>query len=400
MAGKHALIFGASGVTGWSFVNEILHDYPSQGVWNGCTALTNRPLNLDKTLWPKDDRLSVVSGIDLLEGSQDELNSKMKERIPGLEQVTHVYYLAYKAHTDGNFEAECRENVDMFKRAITAIDALSPALEFVVLQTGAKAYGCHLLRNRPANMVPPLAETLPRMTPPHDTGLFYYPQLDWLADFARNKPWSWCETRPDIIIGFVPNQNWYSLGMALGVFFSLWRHVHGVGAEVPFPGTRDSWEALSQDASADMIARQTLHLSVAAAGDGRVEKGAAFNVADERRASCWREKWPVLAGYFGLRGVKRDEDNPVEVRGFIKENLAAWEEMEGKYGLEKGQADHPRIYPGFEHFLLTQFDIDRHYDMSKMYNGTGFSEERTTLQAWGGVFDRMKRAKIIPDFVD
>ncbi|KAM0330851.1 hypothetical protein ACHAQA_003806 [Verticillium albo-atrum] len=394
MPGNHALIFGASGVSGWSFVNEILNDYPSAGTWDGCIALTNRPLDLDKTLWPNDDRLSVVSGINLLEGTQEELTRKMQEKIAGVGKVTHVYYLAYKAHTDKDFDAEYRENIAMFQRATTSIDALAPSLTFVVLQTGAKAYGCHLLRNRPASMLPPLAETLPRLQPPYDAGLFYYPQLDWLADFARDKPWSWCETRPDIIIGFVPNQNWYALGMALGFFFSLYRAVHGEGAEVPFPGTTDSWLALSQDASSDMIARQTLHLSTTAAG--RVEKGGAFNVGDARAASCWRDKWPALAGYFGLKGVKRDEDNPIEVRAFIKEHAERWAELESEHGLAKGHADNEQIYPGFEYFLLTQFDTDRQYDMSKMYEETGFREERTTLEAWGGVFDRMRRAKMIP----
>jgi hypothetical protein len=37
--------------------------------------------------------------------------------------------------------------------------------------------------------------------------LFYHPQLDWIAVYAAAKPWSWCETRPDIIVDFVPNQN-------------------------------------------------------------------------------------------------------------------------------------------------------------------------------------------------
>lgn len=31
--GKRAIVFGASGVTGWSFVNEILNDYPEKGIW-------------------------------------------------------------------------------------------------------------------------------------------------------------------------------------------------------------------------------------------------------------------------------------------------------------------------------------------------------------------------------
>jgi hypothetical protein len=96
-SGKVALIFGASGVSGWSFVNEILNDYPKKGIWTGVHALTNRPLDLEKTLWPKDDRLVVTSGLNLLEGSQDDLESKLGA-IKGLDKVTHVIYLgAYMA---------------------------------------------------------------------------------------------------------------------------------------------------------------------------------------------------------------------------------------------------------------------------------------------------------------
>ncbi|KAF9874397.1 hypothetical protein CkaCkLH20_07960 [Colletotrichum karsti] len=317
----------------------------------------------------------------------------MKEKISDVGQVTHVFYLAYKAHTDRNYEAECHENIEMFKRAVAAVDILSPVLELVVLQTGSKAYGCHLLRNRPSNMITPMKETLPRMSPPHDAGLFYYPQLDWIAEYSKAKSWTWLETRPDIVVGFVPNGNWYSLGTVLGIFFSLYRHIHGADAECPFPGSLDSWNALSVDASADMIARQTLHLSTTAVQS--VKKGDAFNVGDAKRPSCWREKWPVLCEYFGLKGVKSEQDNPIEVRKFIRENLSAWSELEGRYGLEKGHADNPMIYPGFEYFLLTQFDTDRHFDMSKMY-ATGFGEERSTIEAWGKVFDRMREAKIIP----
>lgn len=40
-------------------------------------------------------------------------------------------------------------------------------------------------------------------------------------------------------------------------------------------------------------------------------------------------------------------------------------------------------------------DFDRQYDMTKMY-ATGFEEERTPLEAWSVVFDRMRAAKMIP----
>jgi hypothetical protein len=298
---------------------------------------------------------------------------------------------AYKAQTDT--VTECQENIIMFQRAITTADHLCPALEFVVLQTGSKTYGCHLLHARPANMVPPMAEILPRMAPPHDAGLFYYPQLDWLKSFSAGKRWTWAETRPDIIVGFVPNQNFYSLASSLGIFLSLFREINGPEAECPFPGTDASWTALSHDSSAEMIARETLHISLV---DHALVGGEAFNVADERQASCWREKWPVICRYFGLQGVKATEDDPVEVRQYIRDHMDEWVAMEKRYDLRSGHADNLRIYPGFEKFLLTMFDTDRHFSMDKLYDVVKFQEERTTRKAWGGVFDKMRAAGIIP----
>lgn len=220
--------------------------------------------------------------------------------------------------------------------------------------------------------------------------LFYHPQLDFITDFAKNKKWSWCDTRPDIIIGFVPNQNFYSVATSMGVYLSLWKEVHGAGSDCPFPGTEKSWNALSNDSSSEMIARQTLYLSL----NKNTEKGGGYNVADEKSPSTWSKKWPVLCEYFGLQGTG-PAPNPPEIRKFIKDNVSTWHALEKKYGLQAGHAHNDKVFPGFEYFLMTQFDFDRQYDMTKMYE-TGFKEERDTKKAWGRVFDRMKAAKVIP----
>lgn len=280
----------------------------------------------------------------------------------------------------------------MFTRATTAVNKLCPSLEFLVNQTGSKTYGCHLLRSRPAHLIPPFSEDGPKLVSPEADGLFYGPQLDWLKDFSKDKSWSWIETRPDIIIGFVPNTNFYSLGMALGFFLSLYREIHGEGAECPFPGTADSWKAKSQDSSSDMIARQTIHAMLSP----KTQKGQAFNVADHQAPTSWSEKWPVLCSLFSLKGVKFPGDNPVEVRKFIKDNYEAWEHMENKYGLQKGHADNAKVFPGFEYFLLSMFEVDRPYDMSRLYGEFGFVEERGPGESFWGVFDRMGRAGLIP----
>ncbi|KAF2790608.1 hypothetical protein K505DRAFT_282313 [Melanomma pulvis-pyrius CBS 109.77] len=387
---KTALVFGASGVTGWSFINELLHDYPSPNTWKKVYALTNRPLSQSQSQWPADPRLNIVSGIDLLRGSQEDLEKEMREKISGVEEVTHVYYLAYKAGTD--LQKELEEAVAMFQRSTIAIDKLAKGLEFVVLQTGAKMYGCHLLENHPTDYLHvPHAESQPRLKAPYHDMLFYHPQLDWLSTFASSKSWTWIDTRPDIIIGFVPNQNFYSLGTVLGIYFSLFREVEGEGAQCPFPGTDKSWRALSNDSSSDMIARQTIHLSLTLGADA---KGEGYNVADEKAPSSWSVKWPILASYFGLKGTAPTPPG-TEIRKYIKSHMDVWEKLEKKKGLQTGHADSERTFAGFEYFLMTQFDFDRQYDMTKTY-ATGFEEERGTEVAWGGVFDRMRTAKIIP----
>ena len=133
---KSALVFGASGVTGWSFINEILSDYPTKNTWKRAHALNNRPLSVSQTQWPEEPRLNMVSGIDLLAHSQVSLEKELAEKIPDISEVTHVYYLAYKAGMD--IQKEMDEAVDMFSKAVTAVDKLCPALEYVVLQIGTK----------------------------------------------------------------------------------------------------------------------------------------------------------------------------------------------------------------------------------------------------------------------
>jgi hypothetical protein len=93
MSPKVAVVFGASGVSGWSFVNEMLNDYPQKGIWGNVYAFTNRPLAAQDSLWPMDDRLHIVSGVDLLKGTQEDLDETIRSKVPDVASVTHVYYL-------------------------------------------------------------------------------------------------------------------------------------------------------------------------------------------------------------------------------------------------------------------------------------------------------------------
>jgi len=91
MPGKHALIFGASGISGNALCEQLLV-YPDKTTFSKITGLTNRPLSIEDAYLPKDERLVLVSGIDLSD-PEDEVKKVLKEKVKDIEKVTHVFYM-------------------------------------------------------------------------------------------------------------------------------------------------------------------------------------------------------------------------------------------------------------------------------------------------------------------
>lgn len=134
---NHALVFGASGVSGWAIVNAIVNGYPTRESFRRVTALTNRALPPDVARWPASEKLDVVSGFDLLQtDDQSELEAEMKARIPGVENVSIIYLFAYVMDPDPGKEIQI--NIKLLERAVKAVENLSKNLRFVVLPTGTK----------------------------------------------------------------------------------------------------------------------------------------------------------------------------------------------------------------------------------------------------------------------
>lgn len=86
----------------------------------------------------------------------------------------------------------------------------------------------------------------------------------------------------------------------LALFLSLWRYVKGPGAEVPAWGTYAHYRHTSTDSSQDIIARSEIYLSVVKPDEAN---GEAFNTADYDTPTSYADKWPIIADYFGLKGV-------------------------------------------------------------------------------------------------
>ena len=285
-------------------------------------------------------------------------------------------------------------NVALLSKAIRAVEKLAPNLKFVVLPTGTKAYGVHLLEKFPFTNDLPLKESHPRIPEPYASEMFYYSQCDELAELSKGKAWSWCDIIPDMIVGFVPNNNIYCLAQALALYLSLYAQLNGKGAEVEFPGTEISWKNLSNDSSQDICAK----VSIVASLTPEKSAGQRYNAADNAQPSTWSKKWPIICEYFGLKGIAPPAGGSgPQPSQYLADHVTEWKEVEQKFGLVSGRVGNERSFGPFPYFIMTMLNFDRNMDMSQTQDMMGdLKENLTTQQAWYTAFDRFRKAKIIP----
>jgi hypothetical protein len=96
VSGAHALIFGASSLARWVFVDQLLNNYPIGGTFSKVTTLVNRPLKISDSFWPspKSPKFELVSNVNLAKGIFKEFTALLKRIIGDIVSVT-VFLLLY-----------------------------------------------------------------------------------------------------------------------------------------------------------------------------------------------------------------------------------------------------------------------------------------------------------------
>lgn len=118
---------------------STLLEYPHPQTFTRVIGLTHRPLDREVALLPPDGRLELFSGMNLLHREQ---SLAQLQAIPGIENVTHVYFVAYTGH--GSSYQELRQvNEMILVNAVGGIEICCPKLEFFTLQTGGKVSSLH-----------------------------------------------------------------------------------------------------------------------------------------------------------------------------------------------------------------------------------------------------------------
>jgi nucleoside-diphosphate-sugar epimerase len=249
---------------------------------------------------------------------------------------------------DPDAAQEIAINIKLLERAVLAAEHLSKNLKFVVLPTGTKRYGVHMIDEFPFKKDLPLKESLGKIPEPQASQMFYYNQMDTLRDLAKGKSWSWAEVIPDVIIGFVPNNNIYCLPQHLGLYLSLYRYLNGEGAEVQFPGTTQSYKNLFNDSFQDSIAKFSIYAALNGLGNGE-----GYNTCGSGTPASWSQRWPIICEYFGLKGVAPPADGSgPQPYDYVVDHKADWDRLAEEKGLKKGSVGNDRSYGGFPYFIM------------------------------------------------
>ena len=160
---------------------------------------------------------------------------------------------------------------------------------------------------------------------------------------------------------------------------------------MPFPGIEAAYHSSSNNASADIIAKSAIWASLHLEKCGQ---GEAFNIADEARTTTFHETWPAMCKYFGLVGISPIEGGVTKVEEFeppsvfLKKHGDVWEKAMGN---GSGGAGTSEILDMFGVFL----SFDMGLDVGKIRTA-GFEEESDHVKSWYEVWDKFKKAGILP----
>ncbi|KAI0028559.1 hypothetical protein K488DRAFT_89633 [Vararia minispora EC-137] len=387
MTQRVALVFGASGVSGWAMTRELLL-YPSQKTFTRIIALSNRPLSHDVFLLD-DPRLELVSGIDLTQ-PVDVVVRLLREKNRNIEQVTHVYWYAYvHAPKDGSI---AEVNCTLLDTSLHALKETSPNMAHFIWQTGGKYYGAHLTREV---IIPPAPwkEDAPRLPEPFASTIFYYKQTDIIKEHAKSSSWRWNDVRPEHVIGYGPATNAMNLALILGLYLSLYRAVHGIGAQIMLPASIAGANAISGESPADHLARSAIWLSLRE--DGALS-GRSFNVAVP--PSTYADRWIDLAAAWGLEGIAtgQEDSDPTragaEVAKWIGEHASAWYALEREHGLHPGLLG----MMDFGFLFAISIPVDRYHDCSAIKEAGWTEESQAAATYYREAWRRFAEAKILP----
>ncbi|WP_298805281.1 SDR family oxidoreductase [uncultured Pseudokineococcus sp.] len=352
--GAHALVVGATGITGSALVRQLL-----DAGWR-TTGLSRRR--------PADDRAAHVAA-DLT--SRASLEEALADVRP-----THVFVGAWARQET---EAEnIRVNGGMV-RDLLAVLGPQGSVRHVALVTGLKHYlGPFEAYGQGEMPDTPFLEDAERL--PVDN--FYYAQEDQLFAAADAHGFSWSVHRSHTVVGHAVG-NAMNMAATLGAYAGIQRRL---GRPFVFPGSRAQWDGVVDVTDADLLADHQLW---AATTPGAAD--TAFNVVDGDVVR-WRRLWPRLAEHLGVEPQgPGEEPQPLEQQMAGAEGV--WADLVAEHGLAEPDLARVASWWHTDADLGRPFEVVADMTRSRLLGYTGWvSTERALLRQ----VDAYRAERLVP----
>ncbi|GFF54948.1 hypothetical protein IFM46972_10146 [Aspergillus udagawae] len=250
---NHAIVFGAAGLLRWSTVYQLLSGYPTSRSFSRVSAVLNRSVPEAELHWPSPgpDRpqLRIVSGIDLLQGTGDDLAKQLKDKVNGVGQITHVFYFVFASLNEDPIK-ECTQNCGMMQRLADALNMAAPNLQ-TFMYSGW-----------------------------YQSSIFQPPLVEFMADnlfddYARTVAYPWFRIPQRVL-----QRTQLDLDRA-------------------FPGNEAGFRSLLTPVSEKILGRIAIHAALNPDKCGQ----KIINLMDNDRSVSFAELWPAIANWFGLKGL-------------------------------------------------------------------------------------------------
>ncbi|TGO03776.1 epimerase [Serinibacter arcticus] len=352
--GAHALVVGASGITGSALVNQL-----TDAGWR-VTGLSRSPV-------PGSSAEHVAADLRSLASLRDGLADL---------HPTHVFIAAWSRQET---EAEnIRVNAGMV-RDLLAVLGPQGSVRHVALVTGLKHYlGPFEAYGQGDVPDTPFLEDADRLPVEN----FYYAQEDELFAAAATHGFTWSVHRSHTVIGHAVG-NAMNMASTLAAYAGIQRHL---GRPFVFPGSRTQWDGVVDLTDAAQLSdHQIWAATTPEAAD------TAFNVVNGDVVR-WRRLWPRLAAHLGVEPQgPGDEPQPLEQQ--MADADGAWAELVAQHGL--AEPDLRRVASWWH----TDADLGR--DMEVLADMT-----RSRLLGWAGyvsterallaLVDRYRAERLVP----
>ncbi len=349
MTGKVAVILGGTGMVGANMAQLL----DREGDWD-VTIVSRRA--------PEFDTRARHVTCDMSDPED------CRRQLGTLGNATHIFWTGHATGT--RWVDKVAQDTDLFRNAMTAIEAATPDLQHVCLLQGSKYYGRHL-----GPFKTPAKESDARHFPPN----FYYTQEDFLKELAQGKSWSWSLMRPHIVCGYARSD--INVPKPLAVYATLCKKL---GLPLRFPGPEAAFRAVHCASDVELLNKGMLW---AATEPGCANE--AFNMVNGDHFR-WVNLWPRIADYFGLEngGVQQ-----IDLEAMMADKEPLWNEIVREHGLLPTPFAEAANWHFANYAFAPTWDIMLDNTKARRF---GFNEFVDSEQMFFRIFDSFREQRFIP----